>query len=120
MITGKDYFLQLFSTASNAHQSGDLKKAKALYRQLTIDMPNQAEPFHMLAVIAAENGQLDKSVSYFEKAIALKPNNPLYKTNYAETLIRLDQKEEAKAQLEQAVKLDPNLELAKQKIEKLR
>jgi len=119
MITGKDYFHQLFSAAAQAHQSGDLKKAKALYIQLTRDMPAQPEPFHMLAVIDAQNDHHEKAILNFEKAILLSPKNPLYRTNLAAALVRLGQKEDAIAQLKLALEIDPNFELAKKKMEPL-
>lgn len=116
MISGKAYFEQLMQEATAAHQSGDLYKAMTLYKQLTIDMSNQPEPHHRLALIHAQRMQYESAIPWFEKAVALQPNHPAYLTNFAETLQRVNQNEKALKLLRQVIAIEPDMLEAKQKL----
>lgn len=116
MISGKAYYDQLMLEATSAHQSGDVNKATALYKQLTLDMSNQPEPFHRLALIHAQKNQYQEAIPWFEKAINLQPNHPAYLANFAETLQRVNQNERAIQLLHQAIAIDGEFLEAKQKL----
>ncbi|SMD34641.1 Predicted O-linked N-acetylglucosamine transferase, SPINDLY family [Reichenbachiella faecimaris] len=116
MISGKAYYDQLLQEATLAHQSGDLTKAISLYKQLTLDMSSQPEPYHRLALIHAQKGQYKEAIPWFEKAVDIHPNHPAYKTNFAETLQRLNQNERAIQLLRQALEIDKEFLEAQQKL----
>jgi len=55
--------------ASLLAASGKLNEAERSYRALIADAPQQPEPYNNLAVLYAEQGQLDKALELLEKAI---------------------------------------------------
>ncbi|MFY0626215.1 MAG: tetratricopeptide repeat protein [Reichenbachiella sp.] len=116
MISGEEYYFQLIKTANEAHQSGDLKKAKSLYVQLTKDMPDQSEPFHMLGLMESQQGNFDAGFRYFERAIERQPKNPIYRNNFAEALFRTGNVQPAIDQLSHALKNNPKFYQAKFKL----
>jgi len=54
-----------------------------------------------------QQAALDKSLDAFQKAIALKPDDPAYHNNYALALARDKKFDEAQAELNKAAQLDP-------------
>lgn len=56
---------------------------------------------------ADQQAALDKSLDAFQKAIALKPDDPAYHNNYALALARAKKVNEAQAELTKAAQLDP-------------
>lgn len=116
MISGKAYYEQLMQEATAGHQSGDLQKAITLYKQLTLDMSDQPEPYHRLAMIYAQQGQYSEAVPWFEKALERHGKNPMYLTNFAETLQRLNEDNRAIDLLRQTLQLQPEFVEAKQKL----
>jgi tetratricopeptide (TPR) repeat protein len=56
---------------------------------------------------ADQQAALDKSLEAFQKAIALKPDDPAYLNNYALALARDKKFDEAQAELNKAAQLDP-------------
>ncbi|MEP1789960.1 tetratricopeptide repeat protein [Reichenbachiella sp.] len=116
VISAKAYYDQLFQDATTAHQSGELTKAIALYKQLVRDISGQPEPYHRLALIYAQKGQYEEAVSWFEKAINLSADNPVYNNNFAETLQRLNENERAVDLLRKVMIVEPGFYEAKQKL----
>lgn len=116
MITAKAYYDQLFQEATVAHQSGHLTQAIALYRQLTKDTKGQPEPYHRLGLIYAQKEQFKEAIAYFDKALDMLPNHPLYNLNCAEALQRTEQNDRAIACLSKALVEAPDFFEAKQKL----
>lgn len=56
---------------------------------------------------ADQQAALDKAVESYQKAIALKPDNPAYHNNYALTLAKAKKFDEAQTELNKAAELDP-------------
>src|ERR1700677_3189157 len=56
---------------------------------------------------ADQQAALDKAIEAYQKAIALKPENPAYHNNYALTLAKAKKFDEAQAELNKAAQLDP-------------
>lgn len=56
---------------------------------------------------ADQQAALDKAIESYQKAIALKPENPAYHNNYALTLAKAKKFEEAQTELNKAAELDP-------------
>ena len=108
MITGKEYYQKLMSAANDAYKAEDLKKAIALYSQLTRDIPSASEPYHMLGIIASKNQKYDQAIPLFEKAIERMPQNPIYKNNLAEVFLRINRLEKAIELLKSAITIDKN------------
>ncbi len=54
-----------------------------------------------------QQASLGKAIEAYQKAIALKPENPAYHNNYALTLAKAKKFDEAQAELNKAAQLDP-------------
>ncbi|HEX8618987.1 MAG TPA: tetratricopeptide repeat protein [Thermoanaerobaculia bacterium] len=85
--------------------------------------PNDAQALQQLGRDAITRGEPEKAAEYFEKAVALKPNNAEYHyqlasayglaTNGASMFKAMSLGKKAKAGLDRAVELDPNLMAAR-------
>jgi len=60
-----------------------------------------------------------KASFYIKEAIYLDKNNPIYHFNYANILLDLNHKEEAKVEYQKALELDSSFKAAKEELEKL-
>jgi Tfp pilus assembly protein PilF len=69
------------SVAIKYHQSGDLKRAEALYRQVLRLEPNNTDALHFLGVIAYQVGKSDAAVKLIDMAIKKNPSVPTYYNN---------------------------------------
>lgn len=70
-----------FRRALALHQSGDLRQAEFLYRQVLSSDPQDAEALHLLGLIASQAGQFDAAAALIGQAIRLKGNLPLFCAN---------------------------------------
>ncbi len=95
--------------------AGKTEDAIATFTQLTQDYPELPEPYNNLAVLYAQQNQLDKARIALEMAVR---NNPSYATaheNLGDIYARLAQQSYAKA-----MQLDPNNTTVKPKLALLR
>lgn len=95
--------------------AGKTEDAIATFTQLTQDYPELPEPYNNLAVLHAQQNQLDKARIALEMAVR---NNPAYATaheNLGDIYARLAQQSYAKA-----MQLDPNNTTVKPKLALLR
>lgn len=95
--------------------AGKTEDAIATFTQLTQDYPELPEPYNNLAVLYAQQNQLDKARIALEMAVR---NNPSYATaheNLGDIYARLAQQSYAKA-----LQLDPNNTTVKPKLALLR
>ena len=60
-----------------------------------------------------------KASFYIKEALYLEKDNPIYHFNYANILLDLNHKEEAKEEYKKALELNPNFKEAKEELEKL-
>jgi len=84
---------------------------------------NDAQALHQLGRDAITRGEPEKAAEYFEKAVALKPNDADYHYRLANAYLQagmgagmftgMSMGRKARAELERAVKLDPNFILAR-------
>jgi len=70
--------------------------------------PDHFEVYHLLAIWHLEapwlfGGRSELVVPYFEQSIALNPNNIMLYVDFAESLVRLNETEAAKVQLDKAL-----------------
>lgn len=71
---------------------------------------NLAEAYVALAATktgADQQAALDKGLAAFQKAIAIKPDDPAYHNNYALALVKAKKVDEAQAELTKAAEIDP-------------
>ena len=67
---------QLFATAVQHHQAGQLAQAEGAYRQILAVDKNHVDSLHFLGVLAHQVGRNDAAVEFIGKAIALNQQIP--------------------------------------------
>lgn len=72
---------QIFQAAVQYHQSGQLDRAEALYRQLLAKQPGNAQVLHLLGLTAYQRGDYATAIAEIGKAIAASPHQPDYHNN---------------------------------------
>jgi TolA-binding protein len=63
---------QRLMAAINAHQSGQLDVAKAAYRSVLADHPNQPDALHYLGMIYYQEEDCDRALDYVGRARTVK------------------------------------------------
>ena len=93
--------------AVGLHRSGELEQAEALYRAVlgAADVP---DAHHLLAVLLHQQGRTTESLAAFERALAARPDQPLFLYNHARALTDLRQLDQAAAALRRAVAAKPD------------
>ncbi len=94
-----------FARALKVHQSGDLFSAKSLYENILNQHPNHADTLHLLGLLAAQLGEFEVSMDWIQKAIALKPDVPVFHNNFGNSLKALGKLDEAVNQYRIALNL---------------
>jgi tetratricopeptide (TPR) repeat protein len=97
-----------FQTAFQLHQSGQLDRAEALYRQTLAKAPDSSDAIQLLGVVCLQRGKLREGEALIRQAIALRPDTPDYYRNLAEALTQSKQWGQAIACFRQIVALEPN------------
>lgn len=96
-----------FQAAVTCHQSGDLKQAESLYRQILATVPAHAETLHLLGCLQAHQGRLDAAIDYIGQAIQAQPERPDYYFSLGNALYAVGRLDGAAAGYRQAVQLRP-------------
>jgi tetratricopeptide (TPR) repeat protein len=100
-------------------QSKRWKDAYAMAKQWTVDQPKQAAPFYQIGRIAAESGQyLPEGEAALHAFLKLERENGDPEPKHAryrlgQVLAKAGRKDEARAELQAALKIDPNFKEAK-------
>jgi len=89
------------------HRAGRLDVAEQVYRQITQQVPNHPDAWHLLGVIAQQLGQFAESLVSIDRAIQLAGEVAPYHSNRGETLRKLGRLSEAEQSLRRAIALDP-------------
>jgi Flp pilus assembly protein TadD len=79
-------------------ESGKSAEAVAVLQALTIDFPELPEPYNNLAVLYADQRQLDKARAALEMAIRTNPNYAIAYENLGDVYVKLAMQSYAKAQ----------------------
>src|SRR5262249_47422058 len=77
---------QALSLALRYHQSGNLPKAEAIYRQILQVDPGHADALHLLGVMAGQAGKKDQAIRYIRQAIRARPGEPAFHYNLGKAL----------------------------------
>ncbi len=99
---------QLIKLAIQAHQSGDLNKAKERYRQVLKETPKHPDALHLYGLVCHQQGDHITAIQYIKQAIILVPKQPVLRNNLANALHKAGDTKEAINQLYQALTLQPN------------
>jgi tetratricopeptide (TPR) repeat protein len=74
-----DSLKQMIGTAATAYKSGDYDKAISNLQYVSQQAPNDADVLYALGQAYKAKGDFSKARGTFNSAIAIEPNNPLYK-----------------------------------------
>lgn len=69
--------------------------------------PDYADAYQQMAKIYLERKDFVKADEYYRKALAFKPNNPVYLSNYGNALFNTGRLEDAKKEFEEAIRWNP-------------
>lgn len=89
------------------HRRGELSAAQAIYEEILRAQPRHAACLHLLGVIAAVSGCLEKALDLIGRAIAINPNDPAAYNNRGSALYQLRRFDAALEDLERAAALNP-------------
>jgi protein O-GlcNAc transferase len=98
----------LFYSAQQAHQSSDLLRAEALYKQVLNADPNHAGALQFLGVLYGQQKRYDESIQYLHKAYKTDQKNPQFCNNLAEAFRRRGDLDEAITFFKKALDIAPN------------
>ena len=99
---------EAIQTALKHHQTGQLKQAEHIYRQILAFDPLHADANHLLGVIANQQGQNDVAIQLIRMALRSKPNYPGAHYNLGNIFMEQGHLEKAAACYRKALSLKPN------------
>jgi tetratricopeptide (TPR) repeat protein len=95
------------STAVQAHQAGELLKAKLIYEHILQVHPWHADALHLLGLVAHQTGNQSTALVLINKAISIQPDNPIFFNHRGLVLHALGDVPKALDSYEQALALKP-------------
>ena len=98
---------QLFNTAQQLHQTGDLRQAEHLYREVLRRDPSHAAALGGLGVIACQSGNLNSGVQLLREALAHAPTDADLNNNLGMALMSQGDAAGATPLFEQALAIRP-------------
>lgn len=93
---------EMLREAVARHQAGDLARAEALYRAVLRTCQQDANALHLLGVALRQRGALEEALAHLDRAVALRPDNPLFLANRGAALADAGRLAEAVADLSRA------------------
>jgi len=99
---------QAIALALEHHQSGSLRDAEEIYRQVLSVEPNHFDALHLLGVLLHQSGQHDDAIQLIQKALAINPYNAAAHNNLGEACRAVSHFELAEAHYRQAIFLKPD------------
>lgn len=103
---------EVLTTAMRHHQSGDLKTAERLYREILAQEPTHPDALHLLGVIALQVGNGSQAVELIQRAIQGNPHAAPYFGNLGAAYQSLQRPQDAIPAFENAVRLQPDFQVA--------
>jgi protein O-GlcNAc transferase len=100
---------ETFAQAVTLHRAGRASDAARLYRQILQDHADHAGALHLLGVAALECGQQHEALDWLQRAIAVAPDNVVYRLSLGQALTTLGQLEDAIDTYRQATEISPDL-----------
>jgi tetratricopeptide (TPR) repeat protein len=91
------------------HQSGRLREAEGIYRQVLTADPNNPHALHLLGQLSNQVGQAQAALNYIQRAIAQNPTSAQYQASLGAALVTLGRIPEAIDVFQRALLLQPDL-----------
>lgn len=95
----------MIQLAIDHYSAGRFAQAEGVLRRVVAKNPRDAEALGLLGVMLSHQGQLPQALYFYERAIALAPDQPSVRVNYANTLWRLKRTDECIAEFQKAIEL---------------
>ncbi len=95
------------SEALKHHEAGRIGQAKALYRGILAQHPDDADSLHLLGLITAEQGNPAAGAALIQRAMAIAPGRAPYHNNLALSYRLLGRGEDAVREYRTAAALRP-------------
>jgi 4-amino-4-deoxy-L-arabinose transferase-like glycosyltransferase len=89
---------------------GKAEDARVLGERIAEQQPDNAPILEALGYVAAAAGQYDRAVTYYERAVALRPRSYLAHQNLAKAYLALGERQKAAAEARVAASLNPSAE----------
>jgi tetratricopeptide (TPR) repeat protein len=99
---------KLLDGAIAHHKAGRAEAAERGYNDVLQRVPNQPDALNLLAVLAVEAGNHPAAADLFERAVSIRPKDPVILNNFGNALFLGRRYEEAIRYLEQALALNPD------------
>jgi tetratricopeptide (TPR) repeat protein len=94
--------------AASAYNSGNLAEAETLCRKIIATDRKNFDAFHLLAIVQAAQGQREKAIANYDRAIALRPTVAAVFSNRGAVLKDLKRYDEALASFDRALAIEPS------------
>jgi Tfp pilus assembly protein PilF len=91
------------------HKAGRAQEAERAYNGVLQRAPNQPDALNLLAVLAVEAGNHLAAADLFERAVAVRPRDPVILNNYGNALFLSRRYDDAILTLEHALALNPEM-----------
>ena len=95
--------------AVKLHQAGKIDRAARAYRQILDANPDNPHALHLLGVTELQSGHFAEAIDLISRAIARQPNTGAFHLHRAAALRAMRRTDDAIADAERAIVLDPNL-----------
>ncbi len=99
---------QALGLAVQHHQSGQLRQAEQLYRDILQRDPHQVDALHLLGLVSYQVGQHARAIEYMSQALRLRPDFAAIHNNLGIVLKEQGQLIEAAASYQQALRCRPD------------
>jgi predicted O-linked N-acetylglucosamine transferase (SPINDLY family) len=99
---------EIFSRAMGLMQAGRVEEAELLLKELIQIDSNHHDAYHLLGIIYAGREKFDQAQIYFKEALRICPENPVYNSNYANSLQDSWKVEESFSYYRKAIQLNPD------------
>lgn len=96
---------EALAVAHSHHQRGELAQAKAIYRQIVDGEPRHADAWHLLGVVADQQGRNDEAVEALSRAVAINGNQLDYHMDLGAAYAGLSKLEQAETSFRRALAL---------------
>ena len=109
----------LIEKADEEVQNGDLQKALAIYSEANIKEPHNDETLFKMGYVLALQERNEEAIEYFKEALEVDRANPFTHLEMALVYIKEAEFASARLHLNEALEIDPELERAREELEKL-
>ena len=110
------HYEQALSLAMQHHQAGRVDQAGEIYRQVLLDAPSNFPATHMLGVVYFQRGDLSASEELLTRAVAMNSLMPEAHYNLGNVYVALGRYADARQCFVQALALNQDFSLARQRL----